>query len=64
MIAPTLKPPEVAAVRQAGTMERVKYTGGSVVAVDGRKVLFGADSAEAFEPLWREAQALRAEVAQ
>jgi hypothetical protein len=63
MIAPTLSASEAAAVRQAGTMERVRYTGGSVVAVDGRRVLFGAGSAEAFEPLWAQAEALRAEVA-
>jgi hypothetical protein len=55
---------ERAAVRQAGTMERVRYTGGSVVAVDGRRVLFAAGSAEAFDALWAQAQALRAEVAE
>jgi len=59
---PTLQPSEIAAIRAAESMDRVRYPGGSVVAVDGRKVLFAAGSPEAFEPLWAQAVRVRTEV--
>jgi hypothetical protein len=62
MTAPTLTPSERAAVRAAKTMEREDYPGGSAVARDGRTYLFAAGSAAAFEALWAQAEAVRAEV--
>jgi hypothetical protein len=59
VIAPTLTPSEIAAVRAARKMDIVAYPGGSWIAVDGKSVLFRAGSREAFEPLWNEAVELR-----
>jgi hypothetical protein len=63
MIPPTLSPMERAAVRAARTMTREDYAGSSAVARDGKTYLFAAGSAEAFESLWAQAEALRVEVA-
>jgi hypothetical protein len=61
MIAPTLQPPEIAAVLAADRMDRVKYSGGSEVAVCGRHTLFASGSSASFAALWAEAVKLRAE---
>lgn len=62
MIAPTLTASEVEAVRSASSMRRVEYPGGSVVAVDGNRVLFATGSSESFASLWRQAEAVRGRV--
>jgi hypothetical protein len=62
MIEPKLTASERAAVRAAGSMTRVEYPNGAVIAQCGHLKLFAAGGAESFNALWREAQALRAEV--
>lgn len=59
MIAPTLTASEVAAVCAASSMRRVEYPGGSVVALDGNRVLFATGGEASFAELWRQAEEAR-----
>lgn len=63
MIAPTLTPSEIDAVRGAAKMLRLEYPYGSVIATDGRHTLFAAGCAESFAFLWAQAEAIREEAA-